>query len=168
MTDFLVRLAEGPDDLAAVRDLWREYWISMDLPDDFQGFSEEVQGLPGVYGADGGALLLAIEKTPEATPAGTIALRRLNDRAGEVKRLYLRPAYRGRGLGRFLLENVIQRARATGYQAIYADTLPSMTDALSLYARLGFQRVEAYSNDPTPGAVYLRLDLSETATALKL
>ncbi len=128
VTDFLVRLAEGPDDLAAVRDLWREYWISMDLPDDFQGFSEEVQGLPGVYGADGGALLLAIEKTPEATPAGTIALRRLNDRAGEVKRLYLRPAYRGRGLGRFLLENVIQRARATGYQAIYADTLPSMTD----------------------------------------
>jgi GNAT superfamily N-acetyltransferase len=83
----------------------------------------------------------------------------LNDRAGEVKRLYLRPAFRGKGLGRYLLENVIEKARAIGYETLYADTLPSMTDALSLYARLGFERVEAYATDPTPGAVYLRLDL---------
>jgi putative acetyltransferase len=156
--DFVVRIVEGPVDLAAVRKLWREYWKSIDLPDDFQGFGEELNGLPGVYGADGGALLLA-ESPPETTPAGTIALRRLNDRAGEVKRLYLRPAFRGRGLGRYLLENVIEKARAIGYETLYADTLPSMTDALSLYARLGFERVEAYATDPTPGAVYLRLDL---------
>jgi putative acetyltransferase len=154
----VVRIAENASDLAVVRELWREYWKSIDLPDDLQGFGEEVQGLPGVYGADGGALLLA-ESTPEATPAGTIALRRLNHSAGEVKRLYLRPAFRGRGLGRYLLEHVIERARAIGYQALYADTLPSMTDALGLYARLGFERVEAYGSNPTPGAVYLRLDL---------
>jgi putative acetyltransferase len=160
VTDFLVRAAEGSGDLAAVRVLWRKYLKFIDLPDDFQGFGEELQGLPGVYGADGGALLLAIERMPEDTPAGTIALRRLNDRSGEVKRLYLRPAFRGRGLGRYLLENVIERARAIGYETLYADTLPSMTDALSLYARLGFERVEAYANEPTPGAVYLRLNLT--------
>jgi putative acetyltransferase len=105
----------------------------------------------------GGALLIA---WIENTPAGTIALRRLNDRAGEVKRLYLRPAFRGMGLGRHLLENVIERARAMGYEAIYADTLPSMTEALSLYARIGFETVQPYASEPTPGAVFLKLLLA--------
>jgi len=155
--DFIIRCAESPGDLAALRELWREYWKSIDLPDDFQGFGEELAGLPGVYSAEGGALLLAWSGE---TPAGTIALRRLNDRAGEVKRLYLRPAFRGKGLGRQLLENVIERARAIGYEAIYADTLPGMTDALTLYARLGFENVEAYSNEPTPGAIFLKLRLT--------
>jgi putative acetyltransferase len=91
--------------------------------------------------------------------AGTIALRRLNDQSGEVKRLYLRPAFRGRGLGRYLLEHVIERARRIGYEALYADTLPSMTDALSLYTRMGFERVEAYASDPTPGAIFMKLQL---------
>jgi putative acetyltransferase len=151
-----VRRAEGFADLAAVRELWQEYWKSIDLPDEFQGFGEELRGLPGVYGAEGGALLIA---WIENTPAGTIALRRLNDRAGEVKRLYLRPAFRGMGLGRHLLENVIERARAIGHEAIYADTLPSMTEALSLYARMGFQQVPPYSSEPTPGAVFLKMSL---------
>jgi putative acetyltransferase len=84
----------------------------------------------------------------------------LNDRAGEVKRLYLRPAFRGQGLGRYLLENVTERARAIGYAALYADTLPGMTEALSLYERLGFERVEAYASEPTPGAIFLKLALS--------
>jgi putative acetyltransferase len=155
-SDLVVRIAASPADLAAVQDLWREYWRSIDLPDEFQGFGEELKGLPGVYGADGGALLIA---WAESAPAGTIALRRLDNRAGEAKRLYLRPAFRGRGLGRYLLENVIERARAIGYEALYADTLPNMRNALGLYARLGFATVEAYGSKPTPGAVYLRLDL---------
>jgi putative acetyltransferase len=157
-SDLVVRIAASPADVAAVRELWREYWRSVDFPDDFQGFGEELKGLPGVYGADGGALLLA-ESPPDATPAGTIALRRLNHSAGEVKRLYLRPQFRGRGLGRYLLENVIERARAIGYQALYADTLPGMTDALSLYARMGFEAVEAYGSNPTPGAIFMKLQL---------
>jgi len=156
--DFSLRLAASPSDIAAVRELWREYWKSIDLPDDFQGFGEELKSLPGVYGADGGALLIA-ESTPGGTPAGTIALRRLNQSAGEVKRLYLRPAFRGKGLGRYLLEQVIERARAIGYEALYADTLPSMKDALSLYERLGFTRVEAYAKHPTPGAIFMKLQL---------
>ncbi len=154
--DFVVRSAVGSGDLAAVRELWREYWNSIDLPNEFQGFGDELAGLPGKYGADGGALLLAWDRE---TAAGTIALRRLNDRAGEVKRLYLRPQFRARGLGRYLVETVIETARAIGYETLYADTLPSMRDALSLYQRMGFANVEAYSPDPTPGAIFLKLQL---------
>jgi putative acetyltransferase len=153
----VVRIVESPDDLAAVRDLWREYWKSIDLPDDFQGFGEELRGLPGKYGEDGGALLIA---WIEGTPAGTIALRRLSDRAGEVKRLYLRPQFRGRGLGRHLVEQVIARALAIGYETLFADTLPIMTDALSLYAKMGFETTGAYASDPTPGAIFLKLRLT--------
>jgi ribosomal protein S18 acetylase RimI-like enzyme len=152
----LVRVADSPGDVATVRELWQEYWKSINLPNDFQGFGEEVKGLPGVYGEDGGALLLAWSAT---TAVGTIALRRLNDRSGEIKRLYLRPASRGQGLGRQLLEQVIERARELKYQSLYADTLPSMNEALSLYARLGFERVEAYASNPTPGAIFLELQL---------
>jgi putative acetyltransferase len=151
-----IRLAESPGDLAIVRQLWGEYWESLGLPMDFQGFGEEVQSLPGVYAALGGALLVAFDSSE---PAGTIALRRLGANSGEVKRLYLRPKFRGRGLGRRLLETIIDRATAVPYDCLYADTLPSMMEALSLYARGGFARVEAYSNTPTPGAIYLKLKL---------
>ena len=79
--------------------------------------------------------------------------------SGEVKRLYLRPRFRGLGLGRRLQEAVIERAREIGYDCLYADTLPSMTEALALYQRVGFERVDAYSPTPTPDAIYLRLKL---------
>jgi GNAT superfamily N-acetyltransferase len=154
--EFLLRTAESLDDLAAVRELWKEYWKSIGLRDEFQGFGEELKDLPGLYAADDGALLIAYAG---AAPVGTIALRRLNDRSGELKRLYLRPAFRGLGLGRYLLASVIERARGIGYAALYADTLPGMTDALSLYARLGFERVDAYASDPTPDAIFLKLQL---------
>jgi putative acetyltransferase len=148
--------AESESHIAAVRGLWREYWESFGLPMDFQGFGEELQGLPGVYGESGGALLLALHQDEAA---GTIALRRLDATAGELKRLYLRPKYRGRGLGRCLLEAAMKRGGAMGYEILYADTLPSMTDALSLYQRAGFERTEAYSNSPTPGAIYMKREL---------
>jgi ribosomal protein S18 acetylase RimI-like enzyme len=79
--------------------------------------------------------------------------------SGEVKRLYLRPQFRGQGLGRRLLEAVVERAMAVPYDCLYADTLPIMMEALSLYERAGFERVEAYSTTPTPGAIFLRLKL---------
>ncbi|MGD0131238.1 MAG: GNAT family N-acetyltransferase [Bryobacteraceae bacterium] len=151
-----IRTVESAEDVAMVRGLWREYWESFGLPLDFQGFGEEMRGLPGVYGAQGGALLLAMYNHE---PAGTIALRRLDRMSGEVKRLYLRPEFRGQGLGRRLLEAVIERAMAVSYDCLYADTLPIMMEALSLYERAGFERVEAYSNTPTPGAIFLRLKL---------
>jgi GNAT superfamily N-acetyltransferase len=151
-----IRTAESAEDVAMVRELWREYWGSFGLPLDFQGFGEELEGLPGVYGAEGGALLLAMHNHE---PAGTIALRRLDRTSGEVKRLYLRPRFRGQGLGRRLLGAVMERARAVSYDCLYADTLPIMMEALSLYQRAGFERVEAYSNAPTAGAIYLKLKL---------
>ena len=151
-----VRVAESAVDVAVVRQLWREYWDSVGLPKNFQGFDAELAGLPGIYGAEGGVLLLASQKEE---PAGTIALRRLNGTSGEVKRLYLRPKFRGHGLGRRLLNEVIQRAGGFQYDCLYADTLPNMMEALSLYERVGFERVEAYSNTPTPNAIYLRLKL---------
>lgn len=148
-----IRLAESPEDIALVRELWREYWGSFGLAADFQGFDEEVAGLPGLYGQAGGALLLALD---DEKPAGTVALRRLSGTSGEVKRLFLRPQYRGQGLGRRLLEAVVERAVALEYQCLYADTLRVMTDALSLYAKAGFEHTVPYSDTPTPGAIYLK------------
>ena len=152
----IIRLAESRSDIAAVRELWLEYWESTGLPMDFQGFGEERNGLPGVYGASGGALLLALNKDE---PAGTIALRRLDGTSGEVKRLFLRPQYRGQGLAKRLLEAVIEKATDMQYEWLYADTLPSMKEALSLYLARGFELAQAYSDAPTPGAIYLKLRL---------
>ena len=156
-----IRAAESAADIAQVRELWREYWESFGLPMDFQGFGKEMDGLPGVYGAAGGVLLLA---ATDKEAAGSIALRRLvipdlKAASGEVKRLYLRAQFRGQGLARRLLDSIIERARLFGYESLYADTLPVMTDALRLYQRTGFERVEAYSPDPTPGAIYMKMNL---------
>jgi putative acetyltransferase len=101
-------------------------------------------------------LLLALY---QGEPAGTIALRRLDRTAGELKRLYLRPQYRGHGLGRLLLESVMERAGVMGYERLYADTLPAMATALRLYQAVGFELTEAYSGNPTPGAIYMKRKL---------
>ncbi len=152
-----IRPADTPNDLARVRELWREYWGSFGLPLDFQDFGQELANLPGAYGAEGGIILLAFHLDQ---PVGAIALRRLDAVSGEVKRLYLRPDFRGRGWGKRLLEAIIDQARALGYQRLYADTLPVMADALTLYERIGFARIPAYSDAPTPGAIYLKLELA--------
>jgi putative acetyltransferase len=157
-----IRPAESPSDIARVRELWREYWESFSLPIEFQGFGQELAGLPGAYGVPGGLILLALH---EDEPVGAIALRRLDptsgDRtSGEVKRLYLRPRFRGRGWGARLLEAIIDHGRALGYERLFADTLPVMTDALTLYERMGFERIPPYSAAPTPGAIYMKLELA--------
>jgi putative acetyltransferase len=138
--------------IAVVQDLWREYWSSIGLPPDLQGFAEEVAALPGVYGPPGGRLLLA---TIEGEPAGTAALRPLDARRCEAKRLYVRPRYRGQGVGRVLLDRLISEALTERYGAIYCDTLKSMTAALQMYKENGFSEVEPYSATPTPDAIYL-------------
>jgi len=119
------------------------------LPGDFQDFDDEVASLPGVYQR------LLVERVQGAA-AGTVALRRLNGSACEIKRLYVRPAYRGRGLARKLIEDAIAEARALGYTEVFCDTLPSMQAALALYKSLGFSETSPYSDNATPGAIYLQ------------
>ena len=151
-----IRPAESLEDIAAVRELWIEYWQSFGLPLHFQGFSAELDTLPGVYSPPSGILLLALV---DSAPAGTIALRPLGPSTGELKRLFLRQKYRGFGLGKALLEAVFDHSRTAGYHFLCADTLPVMSEALNLYFRYGFERTEPYSASPTPGAIYLKRKL---------
>jgi putative acetyltransferase len=143
-------------DLLIVRRLFEEYWSSFGFPSDFQGFESEVSSLPGEYDPPGGRLGLA---WIDGEPAGCVALRRLDFTCCEAKRLYVRPAYRGRGIGRALLEWLISEARKTGYSEMVADTMPAMNEALAMYERMGFERSWPYAERPTPGAIYLRLSL---------
>ena len=151
-----IRRAVTEDDIAQVRALWTEYWEMMGLPLEFQGFGAQLQRLPGEFAAPSGLLLLAFE---DSVAAGTIAVRPLREEACEAKRLYVLPRFRGKGLGKKLLSAAIENARFMGYTTLFGDTLPRMREAVSLYDQFAFERVEAYSDDPTPGAIYLRLVL---------
>jgi len=143
-------------DEETVRELFEEYWRSFGFTPCFQGFAEEVAGLPGKYAPPAGRLALALEVDGVA---GCVALRRVDERRAEAKRLYVRPAFRGRGIGAALLEYIIEEARAAGYAELVGDTMPVMAEALELYKRRGFEITGPYSAEPTPGAVYIRLRL---------
>lgn len=132
-----VRRVENQDDLAAVRVLLAEYWDSFGFTPCFQNFGDELAGLPGAYAPPGGRLAVA---TMDSETAGCIALRRVDAHRAEAKRLYVRPACRGFGLGRGLLEWAMAEARAEGYSEIVGDTMPAMRSALALYDRMGFER----------------------------
>ena len=153
-----MRIAEqqSAEDLAAVRGLFEEYWASFGFTPCFQNFGDELANLPGDYVPPRGALALA---TIEGRPAGCIALRPLDATRGEVKRLYVRSEFRGHGLGLALLNWVVSRAREAGYSELVGDTMPVMKRALAMYDRYGFERSQAHTETPTPGAVYIRLKL---------
>ena len=153
---FEIRVARDRQDLEAIQSLWMGYWKSLGLAPEFQGFADEVRSLPGAYGQPGGLLLIV---WAAETPAGTIALRRLAEQSCEAKRLFVRPEFRGQGLGRTLLDRLIGDARSMGYRTMYGDSLLSMTDAQALYRSYGFEEVGPYSPTPTPGAIYLKLSL---------
>jgi ribosomal protein S18 acetylase RimI-like enzyme len=135
----------------SVRLLWREYWDCLGFSDEFQGFGAELAGLPGKYVC----LLLA---SVDDEPAGAIGVRPLEGDSCEIKRLYVRPAFRGVHLGRALLDRALTEARELGYRRVFADTMPSMTTALRMYRQVGFSDVERYSETPTTCAIYLRLE----------
>jgi putative acetyltransferase len=128
----------GPAALETVRALFEEYWKSFGFTPCFQNFGEELAGLPGAYAPPEGRLALAFINDQ---PAGCVALRRLDAQRAEPKRLYVRPAFRGCGVGRALLEWVMAEARAAGYTELVGDTMPVMKDALALYDRMGFERI---------------------------
>ncbi len=148
--------AQSDAHLAAVRDLFLEYvnYLGVDLC--FQGFQEELDGLPGAYAPPAGRLLLAVDDTQAV---GCVASRKLDDGICEMKRLYVKPAYRGKGLGRGLAEAVIAEARAIGYTKMRLDSLLSLKEAAALYRSLGFIEVPPYRYNPLPDAVFMEIGL---------
>jgi putative acetyltransferase len=147
--------APGPD-VETVRALFDEYARELAVDLSFQGFAQERDGLPGDYVPPRGRLLLA---EIDGAAAGCVALRPLEGRTAEMKRLYLRPSARGTGLGRRLTHGVIAEARSAGYEALRLDTLPSMGAAIAMYRALGFREIAAYRHNPVPGALFLELTL---------
>lgn len=147
----------GLADLQAIRLLFREYAGTLKIDLCFQNFEAELEGLPGDYGAPRGALLAA---TVNGEFAGCCALRPLDasdyPNACEMKRLFVRPAYRGLGAGRLLTEGIMDLARMGGYDCILLDTLDDMESARALYQELAFEEIPPYYYNPIPGAHYLK------------
>jgi putative acetyltransferase len=148
--------AEGVEALAIVQRLFAEYAAALEIDLAFQGFAEELAGLPGAYARPAGGLLLGWEGDE---PAGCVAFRPLEPGVSEMKRLYVRPSARGAGWGRRLVERVVSEARAAGYERMRLDTLPSMSAALGLYLGMGFREIPAYRHNPVAGTRFLELDL---------
>jgi len=144
-----------PEQIEQVRSLFVEYGNSLGFSLCFQSFDEELKSLPGAYSPPTGRLLLARDADHSA---GCIALRQREAGICEMKRLYVRPADRGRGLGRILVERVIAEARAIGYQRMRLDTVESaMKDAIALYRRMGFKEIAPYSDIPIESAIWMEL-----------
>lgn len=139
------------EDLAHVRALFLEYADSLGFSLCFQGFEDELAGLPGKYAPPEGALLLA---RVDGAVVGVVGLRSLGDGVCEMKRLYVRPAFRRSGAGRLLAERIVEIGRTAGYRAMRLDTLATMQAARALYARLGFHEIAPYYDNPLPGALY--------------
>ena len=154
---------------------WREarrlieaYATSLDVDLSFQDFDHELRHLTSAYAPPMGAFLLAEECgreariASEAAPAkyvGCVGLRHFAEGVGEIKRLYIVPAARGRGVGRLLTDGIAAAARRLGYARLVLDTLPSMSEARALYASLGFTPIAAYRFNPVPGTAFLELEL---------
>lgn len=152
----IIAPAATPRDIADVRTLFGEYAALVAEALCFQNFDAELAALPGEYAPPGGVLLIARDA---GAPAGCVALRRLDAGTGEMKRMYVREAYRGSGLGRCLAVAVIEEARKRGYMRVLLDTLPKLAPAIALYRDLGFRETAPYLASPTPGALCFELTL---------
>jgi ribosomal protein S18 acetylase RimI-like enzyme len=151
-----LRAAASPADIETARALFVEYQNALGISLCFQNFDGELAGLPGAYAEPEGRLLLAFAGDE---PAGCVALRKLEDGICEMKRLWVRPAFRGTRLGRRLVEALLTEARAAGYRAVRLDTLPSMREAQALYVTLGFVDIPPYNDHPIEGTRFMELAL---------
>jgi len=161
MVGLTIFQAESATHLAEVRELFREYALSLNFSLCFQNFDRELAELPGDYAPPEGRLLLADFR---GDTAGCVALHKWNPGICEMKRLYLRPQFRGKGLGRMLAETAIEEARKIGYQRMRLDTVePIMADAVAMYRKLGFRQIAPYRVNPMPGTLYMELELEHRA-----
>lgn len=149
--------ATAAKDLEDVRILFGEYSGLVAEALSFQNFGQELEALPGEYAPPGGVLLIARDKD---AAAGCVALRQLDAGTGEMKRMFVREAYRGSGLGRRLALAVIDEARKRNYKRVVLDTLPKLASAIALYRDLGFRDIGPYLASPTPGAICFELNVS--------
>ncbi len=152
--------ARWPDDRATVESLFREYVASLTEDISFQNVDDELAGLPGKYARPTGVVLIARDG---AQAAGAVAYRMVEPGVCEMKRLYVRPAFRGSGLGRDLANELIEDARAQGYRTMLLDTLASMASARALYRDLGFVAVAPYYDNPLPGVMFMALELVDAS-----
>jgi ribosomal protein S18 acetylase RimI-like enzyme len=152
-----IEQAETAEQVETARRLFREYeaWLGMDLC--FQNFEEELLNLPGKYAKPDGRLLIAAF---DGGPAGCVAMRKLEDGTCEMKRLYIRPEFRGAGLGNRLISTLLEEAREAGYKRLRLDTFPpKMGKAVSLYESYGFRPIPPYYHNPHEGVLFMELDL---------
>jgi putative acetyltransferase len=157
VNDFDFQRAESPEQIASIRELFLEYVQSLGFSLCFESFDQELAALPGDYAPPDGRLLLA---TSSGDPAGCVALRKLEPEICEMKRLYVRPRYRGKSLGRELAEKIIAEARQLGYKKLRLDTFEAiMKPAVAMYRQLGFREIPPYRPNPIDGALYMELQL---------
>jgi putative acetyltransferase len=155
--DFNIVQAGAPDQIAQARELFLEYAQSLGFSLCFQNFDQELAALPGEYAPPDGRLLLAEQA---GKLAGCVALHKIEPAICEMKRLYVRPEFRGKSLGRALAERIIAEARRIGYQRMRLDTVePVMKDAVAMYRKLGFREISPYCSNPMAGAMYMELQL---------
>jgi len=154
-----IRNASSPDDIKEARQLFEEYASSVGISLCFQNFDQEIATLPGKYAPPQGRLLLVSEHN---RLAGCVALRPLANGACEMKRLYVRPEFRGLGLGRRVVDDLVNAAKEIGYHSMKLDTLPDrMGQALRMYEAMGFKEIPPYYANPVAGARFMELDLRE-------
>jgi ribosomal protein S18 acetylase RimI-like enzyme len=152
--------ADAAELIATTRDLFQEYALAIGIDLEYQGFASELAALPAPYVPPHGALFLAYVK---GEVAGCAALRPLGDGEGELKRLYVRPAYRKLGVGRDLVDAIIAAARQAGFHTLRLDTLPSMSSAQALYRRLDFIETPPYHDKYLPGTRFFALNLQSVS-----
>jgi ribosomal protein S18 acetylase RimI-like enzyme len=149
--------ARSPEDIEQARQLFKEYEAWLEISLCFQNFEQELAGLPGDYAPPDGRLLFAYR---DGQLAGCVALRKIGEGICEMKRLFVRPEFRGLGIGRLLVRHAIAAARKIGYDRMRLDTLPpKMNDAIVLYRSLGFKQIEPYYDNPVRGAIFMELSL---------
>ena len=148
--------AKPEQDLELIRELFKEYASSLGFDLSFQDFKEELANLPGDYAPPDGCILLAKDKEQIA---GCVALRKMGEDICEMKRLYVRPEFRGKGIGRKLSVAIIDKARDIGYKYMRLDTVPAMKQAIALYRSLGFKQIEPYRYNPIEGATFMELEI---------